>query len=491
MVGRRRRDHVGDAGVVLGAGADVEVGAERAGHLVGEERAERSARHALDDLAQQVALADGVIAGLRTGLPPRGLRGVQRDELVVVEQVLLGERLIPARQPGGVAQHVARGHRLLAGGGELGPVRGDRLVQVELTSVGEDQAAQRGHRLGGRPHVDDGVRLPRPLAVVVGRRAAPQVDDQLAVDGQRHRRPDVALGLEVRLERVPHRLETRRDRSVDLRSPHRRDGSRRSPPDRQSDYHRAAAVRGIGAGTGDGAGGRDDVMVDKWLVETDLSEEWDFYTRANVGEVFPDPVSPLSFFYFQHGSAGDRVLGGAEMGFRNAYYRIGVMEPDELPDDQCVFLGVTGGYAYLNASALRMLGHRAPGMTAKDIDDSFFGDAPGVPEFVVKPGFDRPDLTAKIGETFGWVLTTPNLPDVLAHERLVDGLRASRPELSAMTDRELVDYSLGHRRRALRDVVRRAHLRVVPGDPADRDHHRRVQRGGSADCGVAAARRLG
>ena len=91
-------------------------------------------------------------------------------------------------------------------------------------------------------------------------------------------------------------------------------------------------------------------MVDKWLVETDLSDEWDFYTRANVGEVFPDPVSPLSFFYFQHDApSDDRVLGGSEMGFRNAYYRIGVMTPDELPDDECVFLGVTGGYAYLNA----------------------------------------------------------------------------------------------------------------------------------------------
>ena len=102
-------------------------------------------------------------------------------------------------------------------------------------------------------------------------------------------------------------------------------------------------------------------MVDTWLVETDLNEEWDFYTRANIGEVFPDPVAPLSFFYFQH----EGGLGGSEMGFRNAYYRIGVMTPDELPDDQCVFLGVTGGYGYLNASALRMLGHRAPDMTAE------------------------------------------------------------------------------------------------------------------------------
>ncbi len=179
-------------------------------------------------------------------------------------------------------------------------------------------------------------------------------------------------------------------------------------------------------------------MVEKWLVETDLSEEFDFYTRANIGEVFPDPVAPFSFSYFQN----ENGLGGSEMGFRNAYYRIGVMTPDELPDDECVFLGVTGGYGYLNATALRMLGHRAPGMSSKDIDDSFFGDAPGVPEFVVKDGFDRPDLTEKIGETFGWVLTTPSLPDVLEHERQMNELRANRPDLASMSDQELLDYSL-------------------------------------------------
>ena len=41
------------------------------------------------------------------------------------------------------------------------------------------------------------------------------------------------------------------------------------------------------------------------------------------------------------------------------------MDPDELPDDRCVLLGVVGGYCYLNASAFRMLGHRAPEMTAR------------------------------------------------------------------------------------------------------------------------------
>ncbi len=179
-------------------------------------------------------------------------------------------------------------------------------------------------------------------------------------------------------------------------------------------------------------------MVDSWLVETDLSEEFDFYTRANVGEVFPDPVAPLSFFYFENVEG----LGGAEMGFRRAYYKIGVMTPDELPDDECVFLGVVNGYCYLNASALRMLGHRAPGMTAADIDAAFFGDAPGVPDFVVKPGFDRDELTEKIGETFGWVLTTPNLPEVLAEEAVVNSLRANRADFTSMSNRELFDYAM-------------------------------------------------
>ncbi len=179
-------------------------------------------------------------------------------------------------------------------------------------------------------------------------------------------------------------------------------------------------------------------MVKDWIVETSLSEKFPFYTRANVGEVFPDPVAPLTFSF---GFQNEEGLGGSEVGFREAYYRIGVMTPDEMPADECVFLGVTGGYAYLNASALRMLGARGPGMTAQDIDDSFFGDAPGVPPIVDEPWHDRPELTAKIGETFQWTLTTPNLPDVLADEATMNDLRANRLDLSAMTDREILDTS--------------------------------------------------
>ncbi|MFN0025770.1 MAG: PEP-utilizing enzyme [Acidimicrobiales bacterium] len=176
-------------------------------------------------------------------------------------------------------------------------------------------------------------------------------------------------------------------------------------------------------------------MVERWIVGSEPSKAFDFYTRANIGEVFPDPVVPFTYSF---GFKSEHGLGGAEMGFRDAFLRIGAFEEHEFPPDEPLFLGVTGGYGYLNATAMRVFGHRAPGMSAADIDASFFGAAPGVPDFVVKDSFDRPDLTGKIGATFGWVLTTTSLDDVAEDERIMNALRAGRADLASLTDRELI-----------------------------------------------------
>jgi hypothetical protein len=81
----RRGDHPSDPVVARLGGADVEVGTERPGDFVGEERSEAAPGDPLDDLAEQIALADRVVARLRARLPPRCLAGVDADELVVVE----------------------------------------------------------------------------------------------------------------------------------------------------------------------------------------------------------------------------------------------------------------------------------------------------------------------------------------------------------------------------------------------------------------------
>ncbi|MED5292641.1 MAG: PEP-utilizing enzyme [Actinomycetota bacterium] len=178
-------------------------------------------------------------------------------------------------------------------------------------------------------------------------------------------------------------------------------------------------------------------MAEEYFVGTKTSDRYPIWTRANVGEVFPDPVALATFdFAFQN----DDGLQMSELGFRDAYIRIGAFEESEFDPDNPVFLGVFGGYTYLNASLMRIFGERAPGLSAQDIDEAFFGVQPGIPAYEQHPDDPSPEAEARIGEVFGWALTTPDLPDVLAQEQRVNALRDSRPDFESMGDHEIVDW---------------------------------------------------
>ena len=169
------------------------------------------------------------------------------------------------------------------------------------------------------------------------------------------------------------------------------------------------------------------------VTDTALSERFPLYTRANVGEVFPDPVAPLT---------RSTYLWESELAWREAYVRMGAFELAEFPDDEFCILGVAGGYCYLNASVMRLFGERAPGMSWEVIDEQFFGAQPGIPDYEVQPGDVRADLSAKLEETIGWVFTQTHVDGL---ERLTDQrnrtveLRAQRPDYAAMSDRDLWD----------------------------------------------------
>ncbi len=178
-------------------------------------------------------------------------------------------------------------------------------------------------------------------------------------------------------------------------------------------------------------------MAEEYFVGTKTSDRYPIWTRANVGEVFPDPVALATFdFAFQN----DDGLQMSELGFRDAYIRIGAFEENEFDPDNPVFLGVFGGYTYLNASLMRIFGERAPGLSAQDIDEAFFGVQPGIPAYEQHPDDPSPEAEARIGEVFGWALTTPDLPDVLEQEQRVNALRDSRPDFASMGDHEIVDW---------------------------------------------------
>jgi rifampicin phosphotransferase len=172
--------------------------------------------------------------------------------------------------------------------------------------------------------------------------------------------------------------------------------------------------------------------VDRFYVtDTDLSTRFPLYTRANVGEVFPDPVTPLS---------ATTALWFAELGWRQAWERLGAFELGEFPADQFAQIGVLGGYCYLNASLIRIFGVRAPGLSWQDMDAQFFGAQPGIPPYTEQPGDDRPDLTEKIGGTFMWALgqhSLDSLERLTQHRNDTIEVAANRPDFTTYTNEQL------------------------------------------------------
>lgn len=171
------------------------------------------------------------------------------------------------------------------------------------------------------------------------------------------------------------------------------------------------------------------------VTDTDLSARFPIYTRANVGEVFPDPVTPAT---------RSLLLWESELGWRDAYVRMGAFARDEFPADRFCILGVVGGYCYLNASVMRLFGERAPGLGWRAIDGQFFGVQPGVRDYMEQPGDVRPDLMAALGETFEWAFGITNvdqLDRLGEHRRRTIELRAQRPDFADMSDDEVWEYA--------------------------------------------------
>lgn len=198
--------------------------------------------------------------------------------------------------------------------------------------------------------------------------------------------------------------------------------------------------------------------MDRWIVDSQPSTRYPIYTRANVGEVFPDPVTPLS--------ATIGITDNAEPGWRDAFDRFGVIEPSEYDPDNNEIIGVFGGYCYLNVSLSRIVGVRTPGLTPEMIDATFFGAQPGVPPYQPQPTDERPDLTERVGGTLQWILTTPDLPELIAEQEAMEALRDARPDVAALGEGELVarlrELMGGHFRRLFGSHIFTTYCATVP-----------------------------
>ena len=113
-----------------------------------------------------------------------------------------------------------------------------------------------------------------------------------------------------------------------------------------------------------------------WIVEGRIDPRWPINTRGNIGEVFPEVLTPLSY-----------TLGvlAAETGWRDAYRQIGILQRNDFKNDDPVIIGLYAGYGYLNISYLRMIGVRAPGSSPEAIDATVFGEG-NPPPYVPRKG---------------------------------------------------------------------------------------------------------
>lgn len=186
-------------------------------------------------------------------------------------------------------------------------------------------------------------------------------------------------------------------------------------------YDRSRAVRETTA---------DSKARSRWPVDNNPSQRYPIYTRANIGEVFPDVVKPFSWTLWG--------IPHSEPGWRQALCNLGAFDLDEFTPDRMEMLGVFGGYGYLNVSASRIFGRRAPGLSPEAIDASFFGEQPDVPPYEEGPDDVSSEHEAKLAETIGWVLSAPPLPELLEARREVIRLRDQRPDLAGLDNATLL-----------------------------------------------------
>lgn len=170
-------------------------------------------------------------------------------------------------------------------------------------------------------------------------------------------------------------------------------------------------------------------MSERWLTDWPRSERMPFYTRANAGEVLPDPASPLGWtLVFE---------GGLLRGWLRGLEEFGIYREGELPYERPPVVGTFGGYFYINLSHCRVMAVRM-GMSVEQFDAALLGSASVAPPYEPHPDDANAEQSAKAAAVIGEVLAAESFPEIEADFVRVRGLRRNRPDLTTLTDAELL-----------------------------------------------------
>lgn len=183
-----------------------------------------------------------------------------------------------------------------------------------------------------------------------------------------------------------------------------------------------------------------------WITDWQRSERLPHYTRANAGETLLEPASPLGW---------SLVWGRGLHGWRNGFVGFGIYREEEVAGPRPPFVGMFGGYFYLNLSHMRLFGIRM-GQTADQIDTAFVGQRSDTPVYVAHPEDQDGELTAKAGATVQRMLGQTSFPEADADQERLRRVRRERPDLALLSDAELVAHA-----RSLLDEVETTFQRHV------------------------------
>ncbi|MEM9611131.1 MAG: hypothetical protein AAGA99_27235, partial [Actinomycetota bacterium] len=169
----------------------------------------------------------------------------------------------------------------------------------------------------------------------------------------------------------------------------------------------------------------------RWITDQEFDPTFPVWTRANAGEVLPEPPSPLGWdLTFERGCVP---------GWRDcAVNRLGSTE-EEMPRERPPLMSVFGGYAYLGATFARIWGERTPGMSAEAIDAAYYGDHPDVPPYRPEPWHENAESTAIMEAWLGWALFDRDQSELEELRAEAEAVRDGRPDLSSLSDAELVE----------------------------------------------------
>jgi rifampicin phosphotransferase len=173
-------------------------------------------------------------------------------------------------------------------------------------------------------------------------------------------------------------------------------------------------------------------LPDRWLTDWRRSERMPCYTRANAGEVLPDPASPLGWtLVFEQGLLPGWLRGLVEFGI----YRDGELDTAHPP-----VVGSFGGYFYINLSHCRVVAIRM-GLTVEAFDAALLGSAAAAPPYQPHPDDPCDTCSAKVAQTIGEILAATDFPQIDEDLERVLAKRRNRPDLGKLSAAGLVAHA--------------------------------------------------